>query len=235
MDLDFLRDQRVVIAAACGALALFAIIGVSLGLMARRHLPAPALAESSAPKTLQVEMGHEDGGLDASRPLRCFVGGQFVGMVSLGECAKKNGVPQGGLDVGLDTTGAVAAATSDGSVLQPLPGAPVPPAQAGPRATPTADGLPATPLSAPPSATAACWSFAGGDWRKLADQMTLDSCVQALFAGHCEAPGSADYGRWSGDTLRLITGRVELASDNRSFHTLVKQSADGCAIPNLAE
>ena len=214
MDLDFLRDRRVVIAAACGALALFAILGIGVGLIVRHHHRAPALAESSAPHTLQVEMGHEDGGLDSSKPLRCFVGGQFVGMDTLSACAKKNGVaPEGSRPTSRP------------------PGAAGP---GGPSVAQATEGLAATPLAAPPSATGACWSYAG-DWRKVADEMTLDSCVQAQFAGHCEPPGAADYGRWNGQTLRLVTGRVEIAGDNRSFRTLIKQGPEGCVIPNLPE
>ncbi len=81
---------------------------------------------------------------------------------------------------------------------------------------------------------AACWRFSG-DWRRLPDELTLDACVQALFAGHCERPGAADYGRWSGDTLRLVTGRVERSGDNRTFRTLVKQPTGDCSIPHLSE
>ena len=65
--------------------------------------------------------------------------------------------------------------------------------------------------------------------------MTLDACVQALFAGRCERPGGADYGRWNGDTLRLVTGRVERSSDNRTFRTLVTQRQEDCAIQTLQE
>jgi hypothetical protein len=59
--------------------------------------------------------------------------------------------------------------------------------------------------------------------------------VLAGFAGRCERPGAADYGRWNGDTLRLVTGRVERAADNRTFHTLVEQWQEECSIPNIQE
>src|SRR5471032_3047726 len=107
MDLEFLRDRRVVIAAAAGVLILFTGLGVAV--MLRGHRQAESLATASS-GSLQVEMGKADAGLDVGRPLRCFVGGQFVGMVSLGDCARRNGVAPGGLDVGLDPTGAVAGA-----------------------------------------------------------------------------------------------------------------------------
>ena len=55
------------------------------------------------------------------------------------------------------------------------------------------------------------------------------SCVQTLFAGRCEPAGSATYGRWMQQTLRLVPGRVEVSADNRRFRTLADQGA-GCAI-----
>ncbi len=209
-------------AGAAGAVVLLVVLGIGIGAMMRRHKP-PAMVDSAsdAPHSLQVELGHEDPGLDPQRPLECFVGGQYVGMVTLKQCAQKNGVPPGALDVGVDTSGQLAAASSDASaVLQPLPGAPAPP-EGGQAA-------------GPQPATGACWRFAG-DWKKLGDDQSLDACVQTLFAGHCEQPGAADYGRWGSDTLRLVVGRVELSTDNRSFHPLVKQSPGDCAIPHLSE
>jgi hypothetical protein len=62
--------------------------------------------------------------------------------------------------------------------------------------------------------------------------MTLNACVQALFAGRCEKPGAATYGRWMQQTLRLVPGRVEVSADNRSFRPLTEQGA-GCAIPPI--
>ena len=235
MDLDLLRDRRVVTAAACAALVLFAILGIGVGLLVRGHRHKPpestAIEQSSAPpRSLQVEMGRDEGVLDTKRPLRCFAGGQFVGMTTLADCAKKNGVAPGGLDVGLDTTGAVAATTADASVLQPLPSAPVPPP--APESAPAPAVGPASVGA--PGAAAACWRFAG-DWRKIGDDTSLANCVQTLFSGRCERPGAADYGRWNGDTLRLVTGRVEIAGDNRSFRPLALQSPGSCTIANLAE
>ena len=233
MDLEFLRDRRVVIAASAGLLVLFAGLGVAFMVKGNRQASPLAVASSGS---LQVELGKSDAGLDVSRPLRCFVGGQFVGMVSLGDCARRNGVAPGGLDVGLDPTGAVAGAVPDADVLQPLPSAPEPPPgeAADADATGGTDANEGLPASAPAVRSAACWRFVG-DWRKVADQMTLDACVQALFAGRCERPGAADYGRWDNDTLRLVTGRVERALDNRTFRPLVKQWQEECAIPNIQE
>ncbi len=234
MDLKLLRDRRVLIAAAAGVLVLLAGLGAAVMIKAR---PAPPPLDTASSGSLQVEMGKADAGLDVDRPLRCFVGGQFVGMVSLGDCARRNGVAPGGLNVGLDPTGEVAGAVPDADVLQPLPSAPEPPPAQPRDADADSAGGPASepvPTSAPAAHSAACWRFVG-DWRKVADQMTLDACVQALFAGRCERPGAADYGRWDTDTLRLVTGRVERAADNRTFRPLVKQWQEECAIPNIQE
>jgi hypothetical protein len=56
--------------------------------------------------------------------------------------------------------------------------------------------------------------------------MTQSSCVQTLFAGRCERPGEATYGRWGAQTLRLVPGRVEVSGDNRTFRTLVEQGSN---------
>ena len=67
---------------------------------------------------------------------------------------------------------------------------------------------------------------------RLPSEMALNACVQALFAGRCERPGGATYGRWMTQTLRLVPGKVEVSGDNRSFRTLVDQGG-GCAIPAI--
>ena len=84
----------------------------------------------------------------------------------------------------------------------------VPKASAGPLA-----------VSGPP---APCWRYAEGQWRKLPADMAMGACVQTLFAGRCERPGGGAYGRWGGDTLRLIPGKVEISGDNHTFRTLVE-------------
>jgi hypothetical protein len=235
MDLDLiLRDRRAMAAAGAGAVVLLAVLGIALGLTLRGHGHPAKPPEAEVPHSLKVELGHEDPGLDPQRPLRCFVGGQFVGMVTLKECAKKNGVQANSLDLGLDPSGELAAAAGDASVLQPLPGAPAPPAAAAPSAPEPAAGGEAAPTAAK-GPNAACWRFVGPDWRKVSEDMSLDGCVQALFAGRCEKPGAADYGRWGADTLRLVVGKVERSGDNRSFRTLVRQPPGDCIIPHLTE
>jgi hypothetical protein len=60
--------------------------------------------------------------------------------------------------------------------------------------------------------------------------MSLSACAQTLFAGRCEKPGEAAYGRWAQQTIRLVQGKVETSADNRSFHTLVEQGPN-CTLP----
>src|ERR1700727_1121538 len=93
--MEFLKDRLV-------------IAGV---ILSRPHRPteAPPAAQGG----LVVVSGRDDDAkLDPKRPLRCFVGGQFVGELPLAVCAQRNGVATGALDVGLDQSGALAAATN---------------------------------------------------------------------------------------------------------------------------
>jgi hypothetical protein len=85
-----------------------------------------------------------------------------------------------------------------------------------------APGAPAGPVEA-------CRRYADNQWRRLPSDTSLNGCAQALFAGRCEAPGGASYGRWGRQTLRLVPGRVEISADNHSFRTLSEQGAN-CSI-----
>jgi hypothetical protein len=221
--MEFLKDRRFVLAAGA-ALALLAGLGIALVLMSGRHGPTEAPPASRA--GLIVETGRDDDAkLDPARPLRCFVDGQFVGETTLAQCATKNGVATGALDVGVDETGALAAADQAGMVLTPLPPVEI----AAPAAVPAPAATPAAAQSAVP--LAACWRYSGAEWRRLPGDITFNACAQALFGGHCERPGGATYGRWGDETLRLVPGRVEASSDNRNFHTAVEQAAN-CSIPS---
>ncbi|WP_367183463.1 hypothetical protein [Phenylobacterium sp.] len=172
--------------------------------------------------------GAEDGKIDPGKPLRCFVQGQFVGELSLTDCARRNGVATDALDVGLDETGALAAAQEAGAQIVPLP-----PAEEGaPSATEESSLPPAeaeTPTDAP-AAVATCWRHGGGRWRRAPEAGDLNACVQTLFAGRCEKPGGATYGRFGAQTLRLVAGKVEISDDNRTFRTLAPQAPD-CSLP----
>jgi hypothetical protein len=223
--MELLKDRRIVLAGGA-ALALIAGLGIAIALVSGKEKQTEPPPASRA--GLIVETGRaDDTKLDPARPLRCFVGGQFVGETTLAECAKKNGVATGALDVGVDETGALAAADQAGMVLTPLPptvDAPLTPAPSMPGPAP----VPTTATVTAP--LAACWRYAGNEWRRLPGDITLNACAQTLFAGRCEKTGGATYGRWGEETLRLVPGRVEASSDNRSFHSVIDQGPN-CSIP----
>ena len=231
--MDMFNDRRIVLALIGGALALMAGLGIAIGMVSKTRNDRDAAPPASQGGLVVETTTADDGGIDPARPLRCFVAGQYVGEVTLAECAKKNGVATGALDVGVDATGALAAADDAGTVLTPLP--PVQTAAVEPALPPVAAATPAdASATAAPAAgpTGACWRYAGNVWSRLPSDLSLNGCVQALFAGRCERPGGATYGRWMTQTLRLVPGKVEVSGDNRSFRTLADQGG-GCAIPNI--
>ena len=225
--MEFLKDRRTLLVLVGGALALLAGVVIATMLVGKgRNEKAPPPPASQG--GLVVETGApDDGRMDPAKPLRCYVAGQYVGEITLAECAKRNGVATGALDVGVDPAGNLAAADQAGTMLTPLPPQPEPiaPVQTQPSApAPTAPA--ATTTSGP---AGSCWRYADGGWRKLPNDLTLNGCVQALFAGRCERPGGATYGRWMQQTLRLVPGKVEVSGDNRSFRPLAEQ-ASNCSI-----
>jgi len=222
--MDF-KDRRTVLVLAGGAVALLAGLAIAWTMLAaQRREPKEAPPASSAGLVID-SAGPEDARMDPAKPLRCFVAGQFVGELTLAACAKRNGVATDALDVGLDETGALAAADQAGAVLTPLP-----PAENEAPVEEQAD--PTLPQAAPQAVNApmaTCMRYDQGRWGRMPSDLSLNACVQALFAGRCERPGGATYGRWGQQTLRLVPGRVEVSADNHSFRTLADQGA-GCAI-----
>lgn len=206
--------QRMILG---GTTALVAGIAIAWRLLLGAQEPEVPLASQGG---LVIERAVLDGRIDPARPLRCFVQGQFVGEFTLADCAQRNGVATGALDVGVDETGSLAAAQEAGIVLMPLP-----PQEAGPQVQSQA----VKPASQP---HAACWRYSGGQWRRFPTDMDMNACVQSLFAGHCERIGQATYGRWGEQTLRLVAGRVEISSDNQTFRTLLQQGPQ-CSLPPL--
>ena len=220
--MDSENGRRRLMVLLGGALALLAGLVIAWLLVRGGRGEKVAAPAASAGGLVIDSSAMEDGKIDPAMPLRCFVAGQFVGELTLAQCAQRNGVATGALDVGVDETGALAAADGLGEVLAPLPPAEEPlPVEA-----PAAVAAPLT-SSAP---LGACWRHSDSQWRKNPTEMSLNACVQTLFAGRCERPGGATYGRWGQQTLRLVAGRVEASGDNASFHTLADQGA-GCSIP----
>lgn len=218
--MDF-KDRRTLLVLGGGAVALLAGLIIAGAMLAtQRREPAQPPPASSAGLVIDSS-GPEDARMDPAKPLRCFVAGQFVGELTLADCAKRNGVATDALDVGLDETGALAAADQAGAVLTPLP----PQVDVNDETDNGVGGSPAA-VNAP---IGGCLRYDQGKWSRLPGDIGLNACVQALFAGRCEKPGGATYGRWMQQTLRLVPGRVEISPDNHSFRTLADQGA-GCAI-----
>jgi hypothetical protein len=187
----------------------------------RRAKPPEAAPTGSL---LKVEMG-TSAKLDPQSALRCFVHGQFVGMQTPAQCAEKNGVPAGALDVGLDQSGSLAAGAGDAH-LAPIANSvddnALSPADAGDGASPPSPPAttPAQSVNAPAAvpvdgAAGDCLRYVRGAWQGAGDGVTLSICVRTLFAGRCVGPGQTLYGRWGRQTIRLMPGRVEMSDNNR--------------------
>ncbi|MCX7587443.1 hypothetical protein [Phenylobacterium sp. 58.2.17] len=225
--MEFLKDRRTLLALVGGALALLAGLIIA-NVMVNKGKDEKPSAPPASKGGLVVETGApDDGRLDPAKPLRCFVAGQYAGEMTLADCAKRNGVATGALDVGIDEAGNLAAADQAGTMLTPLP--------PQPEAVTPLNPAPTTPAQAPTATNApagGCWRYVDGGWRKLPNDLTLNACVQTLFAGRCERPGGATYGRWMQQTLRLVPGKVEVSGDNRSFRPLAEQ-AQNCSISTI--
>lgn len=220
------NDNRIILALGA-VLAVVAAVVIALIFGARGGGDTPQTPEERAGLQLDVTEAPD---LEPTRELRCFVDGQFVGMATLVDCARRNGVATEGLDVGLDETGALAAAPT--AAFAPPPAEPLPALiEAAPVNPPEA--TPAAPTPAPAQAGGQqCLRHVGGEWRQLSGAMGLNACVQALFSGTCVRPGDAMYGRWGDLTLRLVPRRVEQSQDNSRFRTLAEQDRN-CQFPGL--
>ena len=224
--MQFLKDRRVV--AALGAV-LFAGLGLLLAFGILRTTKPSSEPPPASQAGLVIDMKQGPVERDPDQEYRCFRAGAYVGMATLDECARRNGVVSGALDVGVDETGALAAADQFGTAVTPLPPA------SGEFASPPTVPAPSSPAPAQSAAvprvpSAPCQRYERG-WSSLGD-LPLNSCLQVLFASRCERAGQASYGRWGDVTLRLVPGRIEQSRDDRSFRTLVEQGP-GCTIPQL--
>jgi hypothetical protein len=221
--MDFLKDRRAIIIGGVGlalGVGLAAVVLIALGQDASDD-PPPA-AETG----LVVQTGHEEvRKLDPAQPLKCFMNGRLAGVMTVADCAKKNGVTTGTLAVGVDQSGGLAASR--------LPPADVAPPPAPPQedvAAETAQFGAGPVADTPEPGGQPCWSHDGGTWSRSAADVSLNACVRSLFDGQCVRPGGVAYGRWGDRTLRLVAGRVEMSSEGHTFRTLTQQ-ADGCVIP----
>ena len=217
------QDNRTLIAIGAG-LAVLAAVVIALVLSAGRDRdPAPPPAAQGG-LTVDVADAPE---LNTTRELRCYVDGQFVGMATLADCARRNGVATDALDVGVDETGALVALPA-APVIEP----PVDVAATDPQPSPVTEPTRPDQPQVQAAAGAQCLRHTGSDWRVVSSGTSLNACVQALYSGTCVRPGDALYGRWGNTTLRLVPRRVEQSPDNNRFRTLVEQDRS-CQFPDF--
>lgn len=225
--MDFTRNTRTLVLAGAGV-AVVAAVAAAMVLGAGKPND-PDAVPPAAEGGLKIDLADAPV-LEPTRELRCFVNGQFVGNATLADCARRNGVASSALDVGLDATGALAAAPT--ASLAPPPVGPIqveiPSVDATmPDATPRAE----QPAAAP--GRGRCLRHVGSEWRTVGTGMSLSACVNALYSGTClRSPGDAQYGRWNETSLRLVPRRVEQSSDNVRFRTLSSQNRN-CQFPDL--
>ncbi|KQY84621.1 hypothetical protein [Brevundimonas sp. Root1423] len=219
------QDNRLLIAIGAG-LAIVAAVVLALVFSSGRGGDSGPPPAAQGGLTVDVADAPE---LNTTRELRCFVNGQFIGMATLSDCARRNGLATDALDVGIDETGALAAAPT--ASLAPPPS--LPPVELTESEPPVVVDEPTQPQPTAQAASgSACLRHTGSDWRSLSGNMSLNACVQALYAGTCVRPGEALYGRWGETTLRLVPRRVEQSPDNNRFRTLVEQDR-ACQFPGL--
>ncbi|MFN3558208.1 MAG: hypothetical protein ACK4UQ_02885 [Brevundimonas sp.] len=219
------KDNRILIAIGAAAAVVIAVI-VGL-LMTRGGDSASDAPLPAAQGGLTVSVADAPG-LDSTRELRCYVDGQFVGMATLTDCARRNGLATDALDVGVDATGALVAAPTASLTPPPI----APPTEMTEN-LPEANPADSTQSTQPASQSGGqCMRYTGSDWRTVSSGGSLNQCVQELYAGTCVRPGEALYGRWGETTLRLVPRRVEQSPDNNRFRTLAEQDRS-CQFPGL--
>ena len=244
--MSWLNDRRVLAGMGAGVAVVLAVgAALVLSRSPRSNDAAPPVESSnimgSSAGGLKVEMG-KAAKLESDTSVRCFVNGQFVGMQTAADCAQRNGVAPGGLDVGLDQSGAIAAGGGD-THLQPLnttgdaddggSSSQVASADQAPDAADDGDAPQDGPRSYASAPPADCRRFVAGGWRPSGHGVSLDSCVHALFDGRCPPPGQVVYGRWGGLTLRDSPGRIDVSTNNQDFSPLAPQYPADCSIPSL--
>src|SRR5262245_31595629 len=146
-------DRSTVLALIGAAVALVAGLSIA-GFMVLSHRGETQAPPPASQGGLVIDpTGVAVARTDPAKPLRCFVGGQPVGEMTIAECARRNGVATDALDVGLDQTGALAAAQGAGPNLTPLP----PPAT---KPAPDITAEVAPPIASASGPPGACWRFA---------------------------------------------------------------------------
>jgi hypothetical protein len=220
--MELLKDRRAVALVGMGLALLAGLAIAALLLLRHRGVSEPPPASQGG---LIVQTGRDDDvKLDEGRPLRCFVNGQLVGELKLSDCAKRNGVASGALDVGLDPTGALAAAHGPSTQITPLP-PPEASSDVQSESTAAQPGDSSTGIQAG-GRVGACWLYSDGAWSRVPEDLALGACLRTLYPDRCGRGGPPIYGRWAERTLRLLDGRIDISPDNRNFHVLAGRSPD---------
>ena len=227
--MGWLKNRRMVV---FGGMGLALTAGLIIAAMVASSGPASEGPPPAAEGGLVVQTGRDDDiKLDPKRPLRCFVKGQFVGELPLSECAQRNGVATGALDVGLDTSGALAAAKSGGAALTPLAsGTKTISGDAAPPPDPDiANASENENAAVPTRKTSICWRYVAGQWERVAGEVDLAACARAVFAGRCSGAAAVQFGRWGERGLRSSAGRIELTSEDGDYRPLTSLTP-ACAV-----
>jgi hypothetical protein len=154
--MNFLNRHRIVLALAGAAVALAAGLAIAWLVVARHRGERTAPPAASQGGLVIDPSGAHGGRGDTTKPLRCFVAGQFVGELPLADCAKRNGVATDAVDVGADASSGVAPdqdATPVPPPARPDAGSDQPEAPEAPAtpATPQAPAIPSRPQGDPPA------------------------------------------------------------------------------------
>ena len=211
--MDLTRNRRLLIIG--GVAAGLAAVVIVVAIAALRAGDDEAPAEASGPGLVVQTSGQPPQKLDPADALKCYVGGKLVGEMRVADCAARNGVATGPLEVGVEKAPDAAPVNAVAAELPPPP--PPPPIDVAVRDDSGAD--PATAGGKP------CWSHDGGGWSRAPGGMDLDACVEFLFAGQCLRSGGVVYGMWGDRTLRLTADRVEMAHGGGVFRAVPDQPA----------
>ncbi len=170
----FPNDNRTIIAIGAGLVVVAAVV---LGLVFAAGGDKAPEAPPASRGGLNIDLA-EAPALEATRQLRCFVNGQFIGMATLADCARRNGLATDALDVGLDETGALAAAPT--AAFAPPPAGPA--IDLATASTPLVTVAPAENAPAPTAVVSGspCLRYTGNEWRTVSTGMSIGQCVQAL-------------------------------------------------------
>jgi hypothetical protein len=147
------------------------------------------------------------------------------GEMTLADCAKRNGVATGSLDVGIDEAGNLAAADQAGALLTPLPPRPEPVTAA---VAPPGAVVPA-PAAPPQRARGQLLALRRRRVAQAAERTHAQRLRSDPVRRPLRTPGRSDLWPLDVPDPASAPGKVEVSGDNRSFRLLAEQAAN-CSI-----